>query len=610
METPSVDDTSIPDLPASGALDVTGHILHSLGVNALSGIKGLSDLLPGGSGDPAKAIADYQAKYAPGELSPAGQETIRNTVAPVYRGVQDTFHTKDIGDAYSGGAQSLADLAGKYLGPQAAGVTGAIADTAPMLVTPEGLVGKLGASAVEDAIKQVPHTISMESAGEAHQPSARSFVARHPETGQELGRITVQPRGGTMQVLDTNVDPAVQGQGIGTKLLQRAIDHAHESGMDFGSDTSVTPSAMAPYLKLKDKGYNVSVNPNASEWESPFGLALKSDDGRPVVSVNREMPSHDNRAMVVPHTNGFGNMVDGKIVSTHPDMASAQDAVNAVNSGGFAEGGEVAPVLGDLGALVAKYAPEAEHLANTVIDKGSVTYNPTSGDIHTSGFAVPTHASRSTAIDHAPSPDDIHNFLLTHQDAFDEDPQAAIHVHGDDAGNHFLHVAHVTPDFGAASDVAAQNGLPGFQDLASGEMHPANHAGVPETGFQTDLPVGDAHFSRGVGLADVRGDRTSKGQPVVPQGSVTTPEMQMLHPWWQHQVAAPAGLESVPAQALMWGAYSPYTGVESAIGAPKLEILSTQIGKIAARLGVSPETARDLVITGKAGAYRLGGSVG
>lgn len=132
-------------------------------------------------------------------------------------------------------------------------------------------------------------------------------------------------------------------------------------------------------------------------------------------------------------------------------------------------------------------------------------------------------------------------------------------------------------------------------------------SGVPETGFQTDLPVGDAHWARATGLADVRGDRSSKGVPVVPARSVTTPEMQTLAPWWRDRVAAPAGLESVPAQALTWGAFSPYTGVSTAIGAPKLEILSTQIGKLASRLGVSPETARDMIITGKAGAFADGG---
>jgi hypothetical protein len=42
-------------------------------------------------------------------------------------------------------------------------------------------------------------------------------------------------------------------------------------------------------------------------------------------------------------------------------------------------------------------------------------------------------------------------------------------------------------------------------------------SGTPETGFQTNVPVGDAHFSRGIGLADVR---TNKGF----DASVTTPE--------------------------------------------------------------------------------------
>jgi hypothetical protein len=556
----------------------------------------------------------------------------------------------------------------------------------------------------------------------------------------------------------------------------------------------------------------------------------------------------------------------------NPDFTMA----NGGSVRGFADGGstEAGALLGGLGDLVAKYAPEAEHLASTVADKGDVTYNPTSGDIHSTGYAVPTQPHRSVALDTAPAPDDIHNFLLEHQDAFDEDPQAALHVHSDDNGNHFMHVAHVTPDFGHASDVAHQAGVPGFMDLSSGDVHPAStgardlpetaanqddqslvdkylsgaprlstpwtpgrqtvanpqrnafpgiyndprqviadasekvgpedplmqqlfgvsrgdlsdlslsrqgnelgslpgasanprgaesalgvmtpaneqrlidvlgearnspdlykgmtgwyamdplyqrfqqmygdeeapgrfekfitlmgmaspgsnvhteiargtaahwldnqgrfedflkygggkeaatgaqkvgtpedmlavpgHAyhrtaqglpmadylgtgkvqmnspkvppyirasGVPETGFQTDLPVGDAHWSRGVGLADTRNQTSSKGVPTVPNASVSTPEMQTLQPWWKNRVAGQAGLESVPAQALLWGAMSPYTGVTSAIGAPKLEILSSQIGKAAQRLGVSPETARDLIISGKTGAFAEGGIV-
>ena len=124
-------------------------------------------------------------------------------------------------------------------------------------------------------------------------------------------------------------------------------------------------------------------------------------------------------------------------------------------------------------------------------------------------------------------------------------------------------------------------------------------SGVPEIGFQTRTPVGDAHWSRAVGLADTRNPKMLKGQEVVPGQSVTNPEMSSLGPWWQKKIAAKLGLESVPAQALAWGAFSPQTGVTTPIGAPKLELIAQQIRHTANRLGVSPETARDMVLTGK-----------
>jgi hypothetical protein len=128
-------------------------------------------------------------------------------------------------------------------------------------------------------------------------------------------------------------------------------------------------------------------------------------------------------------------------------------------------------------------------------------------------------------------------------------------------------------------------------------------SGVPETGFQTSGPVGDAHFSRGVGLSDTR-----KGPSDV-QGSFSTSEYQTLQPWWQHDVAGQVGLESVPAQARLWTALGPQTGVESELGAPKLELLSKQIMTAAKRLRVSPETARDMILSGKAGAGVLAGGM-
>ena len=135
-------------------------------------------------------------------------------------------------------------------------------------------------------------------------------------------------------------------------------------------------------------------------------------------------------------------------------------------------------------------------------------------------------------------------------------------------------------------------------------------SGVPETGFQTATPVGDAHWSRAVGLADTRNWQHKEGEQVVPKGSVTNPEMSMLAPWWREEIAGRLGLESVPAQARAWGTFSPQTGVTTPIGAPKLELVAKKIMETAHRMGVSPETARDMVLMGKTYAgKKKGGNV-
>lgn len=125
-------------------------------------------------------------------------------------------------------------------------------------------------------------------------------------------------------------------------------------------------------------------------------------------------------------------------------------------------------------------------------------------------------------------------------------------------------------------------------------------SGVPETGFQTSWPVGDAHWSRLVGLPDVRGQTYAKGVPTVPDAAASVTEMKSLSGWWRDKIAKEAGIEAVPAQAVVWGAGSGATGVTSPIGAGKLELLAQQIGKAAQRMGVSPEQARDMIIRGQA----------
>lgn len=116
-------------------------------------------------------------------------------------------------------------------------------------------------------------------------------------------------------------------------------------------------------------------------------------------------------------------------------------------------------------------------------------------------------------------------------------------------------------------------------------------AGVPETGFQMEMPVGDAHWSRGVGLADVRTSATTNG-------SVTMPELRALSPWWA-KISKKVGTNPVNAQARLWGGFADATGVKSPIGAPKLELISKSIMDAAKAYGISPEEARDKILTGK-----------
>lgn len=116
---------------------------------------------------------------------------------------------------------------------------------------------------------------------------------------------------------------------------------------------------------------------------------------------------------------------------------------------------------------------------------------------------------------------------------------------------------------------------------------------VPNLGFQTSTAVGDAHWSRAAGLADVR---TAKAYGK----SVSSPEMEALGPWWRNEVAGQVGYESVPGQAITWGLYAPQTGVDTAIGAPKLELLADNIMRTAKRLNIPPHLARDMVLTGRA----------
>jgi hypothetical protein len=115
-------------------------------------------------------------------------------------------------------------------------------------------------------------------------------------------------------------------------------------------------------------------------------------------------------------------------------------------------------------------------------------------------------------------------------------------------------------------------------------------SGVPETGFQTRWSVGDAHLARIAGMADVRGVASGK--------SASVPEMVDFAPWFREEVAKPMRIESVPGQGTVWGAGSGATGVESPLGAGKLELLAMSMGKRAEREGIDAKHVRDAVLLG------------
>lgn len=116
---------------------------------------------------------------------------------------------------------------------------------------------------------------------------------------------------------------------------------------------------------------------------------------------------------------------------------------------------------------------------------------------------------------------------------------------------------------------------------------------IEPLGFQSDLPVPDSHFSRGVGLADVR---TAVANP---NSSMSMPELRTMGPWFRRYVADPLGIQAVPAQARLWGTLGHLTGVDTPVGAPKLELLSKHIMKRAYDEGIEPREMRDAIISGE-----------
>lgn len=120
----------------------------------------------------------------------------------------------------------------------------------------------------------------------------------------------------------------------------------------------------------------------------------------------------------------------------------------------------------------------------------------------------------------------------------------------------------------------------------------------------SERPVADAHFTRFMGYPDVR---TGNAQGSL-RKELSGPEYGDMFPWWKSKVADELDLRPRDAQALMWNVGGPQTGVRY-IGPSKLEMISNFMNDAATRLGVSPEDARDLILSGRSPGFAEGGEV-
>jgi len=111
-------------------------------------------------------------------------------------------------------------------------------------------------------------------------------------------------------------------------------------------------------------------------------------------------------------------------------------------------------------------------------------------------------------------------------------------------------------------------------------------------------PAADSHFTRMTGLPDVRTGTTTG----VLRSNMKNPEYADLYPWWNERIADKLDLRPRDAQALAWGVFGPSTGVR-AVGAPKLEMIADHIDDVARARGISPELARDKLLSGEIGGY-------
>jgi hypothetical protein len=473
----------------------------------------------------ANDMAAFQAKYGPSDPSDAVVNAYGDSIAPavdVAKSIPEVRGLGMISDAYGSAVDELAAQAG-HADPRLSGAVGAIGHSLPMLLNPETLLGKYageaaaeGTAALRSAPKPSPSATdpfpldsplkftpsddgrvhlnstpgALEREGEAARRSAApvftkstvptsevdlshltppsfsppdnaiSVVAHDPETGQLVGHSTFVPRGNAMQSLRMDVDPAYRGIGVGPALLQDAVGHAHGQGMDFLSDSQVSIPAARTYEKLK--GVNLVRNPDVDHiMDETDGQVGRSQNGQPVYSI--------------PAASHADDALEGE---PEPNSWIASQA--------YAEGGgaEMEPVLGGLSKLAERFATRDPHIAQAVadhaIEKGGITYHPTTSTQPTAGYAVTNaYPGREAVLNRPITGPDVHSFITKNADVFGNDMSAHFGAwkNGDDW---YMDVAHIDPDLESALGKAKDSNQQAIYDLGSGQDIPNPHYQPPQ----------------------------------------------------------------------------------------------------------------------------------
>ena len=166
----------------------------------------------------------------------------------------------------------------------------------------------------------------------------------------------------------------------------------------------------------------------------------------------------------------------------------------------------------------------------------------------------------------------------------------------------FLDPRNMPKGYGHAYHTTAHNA--GVRNiLERGDFRPEQLKMAPKTrvyygsrtGENLDVPTADAHFVRGIGLADLR--PATKADDF--GSSISATELDPITQWYRGDVASPVGMRASPAQALQWNAMGTSTGVDTELGVPFLELLSRRIGDVAASERVRPSIVRDEFIRGE-----------